>query len=98
MVEALLSEQRLIPRDLFDGHPVWSPRFRRLAVTAFVLCGPTELISREQHQQAMELWGQRLERDGRVTVASALIELESLGACRDIQEHDAHLFSVEVGT
>lgn len=91
-----MTERRLVPKDLLNGRPLMPTRTRRLAVTGFVIHPDGSTWSKESHKRAQELWGERLNRPGRVSVASALIELEQLGVCRDIQEHDEHLFSVEV--
>jgi hypothetical protein len=75
-----------IPRDLLDG--LNQPHQRRLVVTAFVLAD-----CRQQDDRALRLartiWPkQRLERNTHPSVASILVELETMGVCSDIGIHD----------
>lgn len=89
---------RLIPKDLLSALPLkLHPRQRRILVTLCALRGPDpDTWDRTLYARVLELWGDRVNRPRRVSVVSALIELESFFVVSNIQDHDPDNYSVEV--
>ncbi len=89
-----------IPRDLLSDLPGAAPRFHRMWVGAWLLAGDRRLSRSECRDvlaRAAKLWpSQQLDRVGRLSVLSILLELEKLGVVTGIVGDLSGGFRIEV--